>query len=141
HGMGGEVSTNGDVYSYGILLLEMFTGRRPTDHMFKDGFSLHTFVKTSLVPTRILQIIDSKLLLSLHLQDNSDSDADELDCNGKVSINGEMEAKLQEALTGILKLGIACSFVAPKERMKMTQVLKELRSIENAHLLEFSLGK
>ena len=37
--MGSEVSTLGDVYSFGILLLEMFTGKRPTDSMFKDDFN------------------------------------------------------------------------------------------------------
>ncbi|XP_026382166.1 probable LRR receptor-like serine/threonine-protein kinase At3g47570 [Papaver somniferum] len=133
YGMGREVLKNGDVYSYGIILLEIFTVRRPTDHMFEDGFSLHTFVKTSLVPNRILQIIDPKLLLPLRIQDNDDSDDDEVDCSEKVLRNGVMEDKLREALTGILKLGIACSFVEPKQRMIMTQVVKELREIENTY--------
>lgn len=30
HGMGGKISAEGDVYSYGILLLEMFLGKSPT---------------------------------------------------------------------------------------------------------------
>nr|AGT17283.1 kinase [Saccharum hybrid cultivar R570] len=41
YGEGSAVSTTGDVYSLGILLLEMFTGRSPTDDMFGDMLDLH----------------------------------------------------------------------------------------------------
>ncbi|TQE11926.1 hypothetical protein C1H46_002560 [Malus baccata] len=59
--MGSEVSTNGDVYSFGILLLEMFTGKRPTDKMFGDSLNLHNFVKMAL-PGRVTEIADAPLL-------------------------------------------------------------------------------
>ncbi|KAK8358453.1 hypothetical protein V6Z11_A04G021800 [Gossypium hirsutum] len=61
YGMGSELSTKGDVYSYGILLLEMFTGKRPTDERFKESLSLHNFVKPTL-PEQITEIIDPILL-------------------------------------------------------------------------------
>ncbi|RXH94627.1 hypothetical protein DVH24_024311 [Malus domestica] len=48
YGMGNEVSTYGDVYSYRILLLEMLTGKRPTDEMFKDDLNLHNFIRIAL---------------------------------------------------------------------------------------------
>jgi serine/threonine protein kinase len=41
--MGSEVLARGDVYSHGILLLELFTGKRPSDDMFKEGLDLHKF--------------------------------------------------------------------------------------------------
>jgi serine/threonine protein kinase len=59
--MGGEASTQGDVYSYGIFVLEMFTGKRPIDKMFKDGFNLHNFVNMAL-PEKLVQIVDPNLL-------------------------------------------------------------------------------
>ncbi|KAL0283623.1 UNVERIFIED_CONTAM: putative LRR receptor-like serine/threonine-protein kinase [Sesamum angustifolium] len=48
YGTSNLVSTQGDVYSYGILLLEIFTNRRPTDDSFKEYESLHSFVSTAL---------------------------------------------------------------------------------------------
>ncbi|EOY10065.1 Leucine-rich repeat protein kinase family protein, putative [Theobroma cacao] len=48
YGMGSEVSTNGDVYSHSILSLEMFSGMRPTDEVFKEGLNLHNLVKAAL---------------------------------------------------------------------------------------------
>ncbi|XP_026378559.1 receptor kinase-like protein Xa21 [Papaver somniferum] len=70
YGMGGEVSTQGDVYSYGILLLEMFTGKKPTDDMFKDGLNIHNFSKMHELPERIERIIDSRFLLELRKHHN-----------------------------------------------------------------------
>ncbi|KAK2976313.1 hypothetical protein RJ640_003029 [Escallonia rubra] len=61
YGMGEEVSTEADMYSYGIMLLEMFTGTRPTDSTFIDNFSLHNYVKFAL-PSRVMEIVDSTII-------------------------------------------------------------------------------
>ncbi|PON76722.1 hypothetical protein PanWU01x14_034080 [Parasponia andersonii] len=54
-------SRQGDVYRFGILLMETFTRRRSTDEMFKDNFNLHRFSKMAL-PERLVQIMDSSLV-------------------------------------------------------------------------------
>ncbi|KAJ1691752.1 hypothetical protein LUZ63_015907 [Rhynchospora breviuscula] len=60
YGMGSQASVQRDVYSYGILLLEMFTGVCPTDERFTDGSSLHNHVATSF-PNQVMDIIDPKI--------------------------------------------------------------------------------
>ncbi|GFY92978.1 leucine-rich repeat protein kinase family protein [Actinidia rufa] len=48
YGMSEQTSTCGDVYSFAILLLEMFTGRTPTNQLFKYDLNLHNFAKLTL---------------------------------------------------------------------------------------------
>ncbi|XP_039156258.1 probable LRR receptor-like serine/threonine-protein kinase At3g47570 [Eucalyptus grandis] len=61
YAMGCEVSREGDVYNYGILLLEMFTGLSPTDDTFRDNLTLHNYV-TKALPEQVLEITDNILL-------------------------------------------------------------------------------
>jgi serine/threonine protein kinase len=110
--MGGRPSVEGDVYSYGILLLEMFTGLSPTDERFKDGVSLHEHVEMAL-PQHIMDMVDSKLFAQTdgHGDDNPHAFENVYDC-----------------LVSILRCGILCSKESPKERISIKDVLKELDS-------------
>ncbi|KAK1549702.1 hypothetical protein Q3G72_006456 [Acer saccharum] len=60
YGMGKCASTQGDVYSFGVLLLEIVTGMRPTDVHFQDGSNLHEWVKRQY-PYRLEPIVEQAL--------------------------------------------------------------------------------
>lgn len=67
--MGRDMSKHGDIYSYGILLMEMLTGQRQTDDMFKDGLNLRNYVK-KLLPNQVMHAVDPQMMfkygLNLH---------------------------------------------------------------------------
>ncbi|PON69029.1 Tyrosine-protein kinase [Parasponia andersonii] len=132
--MGGEPSKQGDVYSYGILMLEMFTGKRPTDEIFKDDFNLHNFVKMAL-PERLVQIADASLLFR-ETDETAMTKEHERNYvnNGHVESPNKINTDLLKCLVSVLQIGLACSIESPNERLSMGDVVKEIQHIRNAYL-------
>lgn len=130
--MGGHVSILGDMYSFGILVLEILTGRKPTDEMFTNGMNLHTFVKVSL-PEKLLQIVDSALL-PIELKQASAEEEKYSDQN----LSHMDHDDLKKCLLDLFCIGLACSAESPKGRMNMKDVTKELNLIRNALSLDTS---
>nr|XP_023921519.1 receptor kinase-like protein Xa21 [Quercus suber] len=131
--MGGETSTEGDVYSYEIFLLEMFLGKRTIDEMYKNGLNLRKFAKMGL-PDRLVQIVDPILLLreveetltsTLAREDNSENEIQKGRETHEIVNLCQIDANVQKCLVSILKIGLVCSVELPKERMNMKEVIKE----------------
>ncbi|KAI7756522.1 hypothetical protein M8C21_005612 [Ambrosia artemisiifolia] len=56
------MTSSGDVYSFGILFLEVMMGKRPTDNIFNDGLNLHQFAYKALQDNHVTDVIDGDLL-------------------------------------------------------------------------------
>ncbi|XP_027939872.1 probable LRR receptor-like serine/threonine-protein kinase At3g47570 [Vigna unguiculata] len=114
YGTGCRVSAKGDMYSYGILVLEMVTGRKPTDSMFGEGLSLHKFCEMA-IPEGITEIVDSRLLVPNAAEGR------------KV-----MESKIRKCLVALARIGVGCSAELPVERMDIKDVVLELHTIKQS---------
>ncbi|KAL3719817.1 hypothetical protein ACJRO7_004748 [Eucalyptus globulus] len=129
YGMGSEVSKDGDVYSYGVLLLEIFTGKRPTHNEFKDALNLHDYCAAAL-PERVADIVDQQLLFC-EIEESSIADT--------LSNQRSISAHVQECLVMIFEIGVACSAELPRERMKIGDAEARLRSLkERVNKMGFS---
>ncbi|KAI3883317.1 hypothetical protein MKX03_000333 [Papaver bracteatum] len=132
YGMGSAISTQGDVYSYGILLLEMFTGKKPTDDMFKDGLNIHNFCKMNELPERVEEIMDPRLRLELREHHNKANIMNNNTLrNGKRNIGGET---MRQIISSIIQIGVKCSSELPSDRSSMDEVIVEVQAVENQFL-------
>ncbi|KAK2633168.1 hypothetical protein EUGRSUZ_L00425, partial [Eucalyptus grandis] len=119
YAMGCKVSREGDVYSYGILLLEIFTGLRPTDDKFRDHLTIHSFVAEAL-PERVLEITDIFLL------QERESHLGPYSCRHWSS---ERDNIFQECLVMMYNIGVACSYQIPGRRMSINEAANQLHRI------------
>ena len=116
YGLGEKPSTAGDSYSFGVVLLELFTGKCPIDDTFTDLLNLPQWVD-SIFPQNLLQVIDSELL---QLVEN-------LYHEGQY-----VSPKLQyDCLTTIIETGLSCTTSSPSGRMSMRNALHHLKAAKD----------
>ncbi|XP_026666222.2 receptor kinase-like protein Xa21 [Phoenix dactylifera] len=116
YAMGSQISTQGDVYSYGILLLEMLTGKKPTNDMFKDGLNLHKFVDMAF-PERVTEILDPQ-----NLQDENE------EVDGNIRNEDFSRMRLRRCVISLIRIGLLCAKESPNERPRMQDVTTKVRA-------------
>jgi len=107
-----NASTSGDVYSFGIVLLEMLIGKRPTDSMFEGELNIVRFVERNF-PDQMLHIIDACL---------------QEEC--KVFIQATVgRNEVHRCFLSLVQVALSCTHLLPRERMNMREVAAYLHSI------------
>ncbi|CAK9182864.1 unnamed protein product [Ilex paraguariensis] len=119
YGLGEKPSTAGDVYSFGIMLLELFTGKSPTHESFVGGLSLKKWVQLAF-PTNMEQVLDPELL----------SDIEKLCCDDQ-SISPEIR---RDCLKTVIGVGLSCTSDSPNERISMRDVYHKLKCVKEVIL-------
>lgn len=114
---GGQVMAHGDVYSFGVILLEMFTGRQPTDDMFKDVLSIVSFVEASLTD-HILEIVHARI-------------KEEIDDFGDPN---ESMVTVVDCVQSVLRIGLCCTHRLPNERMNMIVAAQKLQAVRESFI-------
>ncbi|PUZ45448.1 hypothetical protein GQ55_8G224100 [Panicum hallii var. hallii] len=122
YAMGCQVSVEGDIYSYGIILLEMMAGKRPTDEMFKDGTNLRSFVESCL-PQKIDEILEP-ILTGYHHEGGEGAD--------------QLMVGIRSCAMQLVTLGLKCSEMTPRDRETTEDAYAEALSIREEFLALFS---
>ncbi|CAL2251971.1 unnamed protein product [Prunus armeniaca] len=121
----GMVSTRGDVYSFGILVMETFTRRKPTDEMFDGEMNIKQWIANSLVlpDAKIDEVVDANLL-GIGTEQEEDDHVRKRDC-----------------ISAIMRLALTCCAESPQERVSMKEAVATLNKIKTKFLKDAAGGR
>ncbi|MCD9559892.1 hypothetical protein HAX54_018220 [Datura stramonium] len=112
YGSEGIVSTSGDVYSYGIMLMEVLVKRRPTDEeIFNENLGLREWIRRAY-PRTMMEVVDANLF-----------PAEE-----------QITSKSEICIASMIELALDCTKETPESRITMKNVVKRLNKIKNTFL-------
>ncbi|KAK4720962.1 hypothetical protein R3W88_011195 [Solanum pinnatisectum] len=112
YGSEGTVSASGDVYSYGIMLMEILTKRRPTDEeICNQNLDLRKWITQSFSGT-MMDVVDANLF----------SEEEQVTCKSEISI------------ASMIELALDCTKEMPVSRITMKEVVKRLNKVKNTFL-------
>ncbi|KAJ0082080.1 hypothetical protein Patl1_10486 [Pistacia atlantica] len=118
YGREGLVSGKGDVYSYGIVLMETFTGKKPTDEIFAEERNLKQLVSESL-QSSVMEVVDKNLL-----------------CR-----EDEHFAVKEQCVSSILSLAMECTEESPEKRINSRVIVPRLLKIRDTLLANLAMVK
>lgn len=95
---------SGDVYSYGVLLLELITGKKPASEEVGVGPTLPTWIRSLRAQNREQNAIDMAMF----------------QCADEARIN---------QILHVMRAAIMCTSHVPAERPNMLEVLENLREM------------
>ena len=111
--MGKGASTQGDVYSYGVLLLEIVTGRMPTDVLYREGSNLHEWVK-SYYPHKVESIVEQAIVRYVAM-----------------NLSATLNTVWKDAILELTDLGLMCTQYNSSARPTMVDVANEMGKLKD----------
>ncbi|ESR49576.1 hypothetical protein CICLE_v10030526mg [Citrus x clementina] len=111
YGREGRVSTNGDVYSFGIMLIETFTRKKPTDEIFSGEMTLKRWVN-DLLPISVMEVVDANLL----------------------SQEDKHFMTKEQCVSFVFNLAMKCTVESPWERINVKEIVRRLLQIRDSLL-------
>ncbi|XP_047268388.1 receptor kinase-like protein Xa21 [Capsicum annuum] len=112
YGSEGIVSTSGDIYSYGIMLMEVLAARRPTDEeIFNENLDLREWIRRAF-PRIMMEVVDANLFPE----------------------EEQITSKSEICIASMVDLALDCTKKTPGSRITMKDVVKRLKKIKNGFL-------